>query len=468
MAVTLDIIAGEIRRKKYVTWFLLDNESLDKRFLPLSTRLRSSKIRKLVNDLCSENLEFAKNLQVIESIDVANYSAKKSKQAKKVARSEIISRLRESNPCESHNFKTLEFYSKKYIDLYQFFYKYLLKNTFAKAYIFNGRPLCERAFSDAALKRGLKLEYFETFNENWSDRYFLFKKSIHLPKYRSEIMLDFAQRARARNLHFFTKTSTQWFESRLAGTSQSYTKKQNSSKALPVKKPFYVFFNSSQDEIDMVGLQDKYWGNQINILKTLVSIFRNQSQYQFVLRVHPHLKYKSKRDKSLWFKIGNKLQKKYSWFTYIGPGDPISSYKLIQESAGVITSGSTIGVEAVYLKKMSILLGNAFHKPMGVTINPKNKTQLIDVISEPNRFKNSVNFFSAALAYGFFHAHGGQKFKFVQQENNNFYSLYSFKISYPFLIRFIRKIELKVAIIFLKLRSTFKCRCIDQLSAHID
>lgn len=303
-----------------------------------------------------------------------------------------------------------------------------------------------------------KVYYFETFNENWADRYFIFKKPTHSVSHRSKVMEEFSLSEEVKNQKKYKNISRSWFDQRIAGVTQSYTKHQMSSSKFSRKKPYYVFFHSSQDELDMVGLTDGYWGNQMKILKILVLIFKAQSKYDLVLRIHPHLKYKSRRDQHIWSKIGKNLQTKYPWFTYFGPMNSVSSYDLVRQAQGVITSGSTIGVEAAYLKKSSILIGDAFHKSMGITINPKSIRELANLINHSTQITNSDKSFNAALRYGYFHSQGGLKFDFVEYSGKNQYYVKSFRISYSWYLRAFRSLELRMASIYIKSKSR-RCDC---------
>ena len=70
LAVTLDIVFKEIRKKKKITWFLLEAESLDSDFLPLSNKIRHHEVRELLNKLGEANINFFKNVEIINSIDL--------------------------------------------------------------------------------------------------------------------------------------------------------------------------------------------------------------------------------------------------------------------------------------------------------------------------------------------------------------------------------------------------------------
>jgi hypothetical protein len=136
----------------------------------------------------------------------------------------------------------------------------------------------------------------------------------------------------------------------------------------------------------------------------------------------------------------------------------VSSYDLVRQAHGVITSGSTIGVEAVYLKKSSILIGDAFHKYMGITINPTSIRELADLINHSTQITNSKKSFNAALRYGYFHSQGGLKFNFVQYHGKNQYSVKTFRISYSWYLRALRRLELRMASINIKAKLR-RCDC---------
>ena len=87
-------------------------------------------------------------------------------------------------------------------------------------------------------------------------------------------------------------------------------------------------------------------------------------KFNLVLRINPHLFHKSRNEQKLWKKFGMDLEEKYSWFKYTPSDSAINSYGLIESAVGVFTSGSTVGFEAAYLEKQSILLGEEFHKFM--------------------------------------------------------------------------------------------------------
>ena len=121
LSVTVETIMKEIELKKKVTWFLLDYLSLDNKVLPLSSNLRSREIRRLIHKLVKSDLRFKANVNIVDSVNLISTPHKDTKRSEEVARAELISRLRDSNPCLTHNLRALKQYSQIYLDLNRFF-----------------------------------------------------------------------------------------------------------------------------------------------------------------------------------------------------------------------------------------------------------------------------------------------------------------------------------------------------------
>jgi len=410
ISTSFEILAKEIKDNNNVEWLILDKPSLGSQELPISSKLRLSEIRKKLDKILLENKNLADKVKLVYSLPKTKKIFDYGSRSKEVAYAELISRLRDSNPCIKHNFENFIKYQETYKLVRNAFREKLSENNYGKIYLFNGRPLRERAVSDACLASRNRIYYFETFNENWKDRYFIFEESTHSPIYRSNVMRKFAVQARNSDKKSFENIAIKWFEDRRLGITQSYTKNQKNLELSEFKQPYYVYFHSSQDELDMIGLKNKTWGNQFNTLKTLLEIFEKQKRYNLVFRIHPHLFYKSRNEQRFWERIGKELEKSYPWFKYISSDNPINSYKLIDSAVGVITSGSTVGVEAAYSKKRSILLGEAFHKFMGITVNPSTKKDLRNLFIRQVD-KSVINkSFLASLNYGYFSELGGLRF----------------------------------------------------------
>ena len=100
---------------------------------------------------------------------------------------------------------------------------------------------------------------------------------------------------------------------------------------------------------------DSTWENQLNAVDALINHFINHPKLNLVIRVHPNQENKSKNDKKKW----KSLFSNSSNIIIYNFDSNIDIYKLLSEAKGIFTYGSTIGVEAAYLKKPAALLSNS-------------------------------------------------------------------------------------------------------------
>ena len=120
----------------------------------------------------------------------------------------------------------------------------------------------------------------------------------------------------------------------------------------PQKKRI-VYFSSSDDEYAAVSdsFQLGPWKNQLDAVKDLISSCSKNSNLELVIRVHPHLAKKSKQEQSRWSRL------KSDSVCIVSPKDKVDSYALLDSADIVVSYGSTMGMEAAYWGKPSILLG---------------------------------------------------------------------------------------------------------------
>jgi hypothetical protein len=379
--------------------------------------------------------------------------------AEEVALQELISQHRNSQPCLVHNKREYQNYVALYSKIFQFASNYLLENSPDHIVLFNGRFIEERAFWDAAISQGIRVKFYETFLDTWSDRYQLFDEPTHSPSYRGKLMMDFGAQLLESNPSLFYEEANKFFKSRMNGGGNKYTAAQEISTSYAMNKPIVSFFHSSQDELVMVGLIDDYWSSQEMAVLETVKILEEIGGIQFILRIHPHLLHKAKEEIGRWNTFGNMLARQYDWLTFIPADSPSNSYDLIKASNLIITCASTVGVEAAYFGKPSILLGRAFHESMGITHNPKSSSELKELIlrdfAEVELEKSKLN----ALNYGLFLSLGGQRFVHVATTgpSHHRYEYKGVNISKIILVRVIQKCEIQMKKNKKKLKSSVLC-----------
>ncbi len=448
LSTSLEIMAIELANGTNIGWADWTGEFESSFELPITNRIliRQMKNRFRSHQIVNKIQSFGttSNLVILQppknSIDP---NSKTILIAEEVAYLELISRIRDARPNKITHHNLLDKFKLTFLETYDSAIQLLLNEKPEKVFIYNGRFLQERAAWEACKFLDIQVVFFEKFGPNWVDRYFLFEKPTHLPSYRSEIMSSYGDNIKSQDPSFFQLIGDKWFLDRELGITQQFTKGQTSSLMSDSSRPFLVFFHSSEDELITTDLTSKSWGDQEAALRSLVSVLDHICEFSLIIRMHPNLKYKSKNEIKMWTEIGNQLSRKYDWVSFIQHDSKVNSYSLLKDSAAVVTVGSTIGVEAAYLGKRSILLGRAFHEEMGITINPISEVQLENFLVKSYSKKDSILAKQNSLKFGVFHSIGGTAFSIVtrSQKGRNKYYFGSMQITSSNFLTLLSRVE---------------------------
>lgn len=94
--------------------------------------------------------------------------------------------------------------------------------------------------------------------------------------------------------------------------------------------------------------------------------------------------------------------------TMVGAQEKIDSYAMLDEAERVISFGSTIGVEATYWGRISIVLNEGFYAGRGVVYEPEDEATLIDLLIRRDLAPLPRE---AALAFGYYSSNRGENFR---------------------------------------------------------
>jgi Capsule polysaccharide biosynthesis protein len=215
--------------------------------------------------------------------------------------------------------------------------------------IYNGRYLHEKAVRDACQRRGRKV----LMHESTRDKYFLRQEGFHnrLANQRlwSRFWNDSTLSTKEKE-----KVANEYFEGLRSSESPFFTDKKLLTQHA-TQAPFVVFFTSNDDE--MVGFWD-IWrenlGNQFVVIDKLRALIAKQDNLRLVIRIHPNTKNKPWQVRKKWSKLESS-----DGVEILYAEDKISSIDLVRQSIGVLTFGSTIGLESGFLGKRVAVLCDA-------------------------------------------------------------------------------------------------------------
>lgn len=176
----------------------------------------------------------------------------------------------------------------------------------------------------------------------------------------------------------------------------------------PTGRRRIVYFPSSIGEYAAVegGFVDPLFESQQAAAAWLAAWVRERPDVELFIRVHPRMAGRlSARESGWWNSLadGN--------VTTIPADSPVDSYALARSSDRVVTFHSTMGVEATYLGKVAILVGDADYRGLDCVYEPETLAEfeaiLVDDSLPPKPREN-------CLPFGYQRLMAGEPFRFFQ------------------------------------------------------
>ena len=140
------------------------------------------------------------------------------------------------------------------------------------------------------------------------------------------------------------------------------------------KRNIAVFSSSEWEFAGLPGWENSLGASQADILEKLLNENMVSDEFHFWLRIHPALV--GSRSQELKRLLGLS----HSQLSVIGPSDGIDSYSIMDACEKVVTFGSTVGIEAAYWGKPSILCGRTRYESLGACVRPSTISELADAI----------------------------------------------------------------------------------------
>lgn len=320
--------------------------------------------------------------------------------------SSLVSELRDSNPSTTQYAGAIRGYVTSAVQLYRATLAYLDRHPTDRVYAFNGRFAHPRAVLRACQARNVDCWLHERGND--IKTYALYKNRLpHEIAYLEQLIRDAWDAAAARPDRL--EIAERFFEERAAGQEQawySFTKHHDPTlrpDGWDAGKMRVVVFSTSEDEYAAVG--DEWamtlYPNQLEAIRQIVEALERRGGVHLFVRMHPNSRTLSASELAKWFSLRSPI------LTVIPPDSTVSTYALLREADLVLTFGSTVGIEAVYFGKPSIIGAPCIYAGLGGTYNPASHEELVSLLRPglPARDR------AAALQYGYFFRTYGEPFR---------------------------------------------------------
>jgi hypothetical protein len=279
-----------------------------------------------------------------------------------------------------------------------------------RVYVFNGRFNTVRAVLRACQTedveyythdRGQDLNHFETYKRT-------------LPHDLRYIEQQIRQSWHGADPDTRHEEAERFYEQRAKGDIpnwHSFTDEQNDDylpERFNHRKHNVAVYPSSEDEFAAIGeeWENPIYEDQLSALQKVIDDLQGTPDIHLYVRVHPNLKeVENTQTRGLW-----KLQDR-DGVTIIPADSPVSSYALLRASDCVLTFGSTMGIEATYWRKPSVLAGMSLYRRLGGTYRPKTHEEVLALLEESSLSPKPIK---PALKYGYYQATKGVPFKYFE------------------------------------------------------
>ena len=385
----------------------------------LRFKLLVGRLKKKINII---NFNFKKKTDNIEKSTILS--------AHKAAELEIISLKRDINPCKICNYKQANKLSNLYLQIYGQFSEYINNINNPSIYVYNVRFLIGNACWEVAKKFNIEIKFLEQIVMNKPNKYWVFEQPVHSMKYRADVINSFVNNYNKNEFQKLKELGNIWFSDRIKGITHNFTSKQTLQyQKIHDGRKLVSYFPSSEDELILLSLEDEVWGNQKKIINDLAIYFNEVGEIDFTIRLHPNTNHKSAEEVRRLMNFKLEIERKYHFVKVINFNEQTNTYSLIRNSDLVITSGSTVSLEAAYLNIPNILIGNSLYKDMNVAYNPKDLNEFKKEFNTYLVNKNQEIHFQNALKVGIFHSEGGLSYKFVEiNKTGKNISIFKFRI----------------------------------------
>jgi hypothetical protein len=270
--------------------------------------------------------------------------------------------------------------------------------------LFNGRFATTRAVMRAAESAGVPWRIHERGGDK--DRYWVADFLPHeMDRVQARMLADWHPDKGAE--------AHAWFQGRRQRIEREWHNFAASQEIgrLPAEmsgpEEWTTFFTSSEDEFVAIG--DTYANVRFPDQVETIRLFAAAAQAAGLrpcVRVHPHMALKPRSERDRW----NALR--IPGLLVVAADDPADSYALMERSRVVCSYGSTVGIEATYWGRPSLLFGPSFYDRLGVCEQAGAREEIIRFLATP-RLHPQDN----ALPYGAYYAGLGEPFRFYQADD---------------------------------------------------
>lgn len=280
----------------------------------------------------------------------------------------------------------------------------------AAVLVYNGRLACSKAIVEAARSAGAEVLYQEVGATH--ERFYLSNRppqsAVNARAMLRESWANAGSDRESVAASFFTRGR--------GGEplrSSEYSREQIPGRSISrVGRRRIVYFVSSDDEHAAVeeGLEQFLFESQRCAATWLAHWVRDRPAFELVIRVHPRMRQFLAGELAWWDSLagGN--------VTTVPADSPVDSYALAASADVVVCYRSSVGVEATYMGKVSMLLGDSLYRGLDCVYEPRTLAELEEMLEDvdlpPKPREN-------CLPFGYDRMTNGTPYRFVGPDSSS-------------------------------------------------
>jgi hypothetical protein len=167
-----------------------------------------------------------------------------------------------------------------------------------------------------------------------------------------------------------------------------------------------AIFNTTLEEFAAIPCWPKpfrVYAEEIDAVRSICTAFALDPTRQVYLRAHPNLK----GCDNAQMRDLNALEGRFPNLTIVGPDSTVDSYALMEACETTVTFGSTMGVEACYWNRPSVLLARAYYESLDCAYIPATHDEVVACLRATLAPRSRTD----ALKYGFWDLRHGRPFR---------------------------------------------------------
>ena len=280
-------------------------------------------------------------------------------------------------------------------------------------------------------ERGSNLDKYEIFTDDIHDNDYIYtkcKKHWSANKnYKKKVKIAKKYFRLVENKKFILRVGLDFEKKTISKTNFDKNKKiitylcstdyENSATSLNVNK---YYFN-------------KYWSDQVNTLKSIIKIIKNEPNTVLYIKSHPNFSPRNDQERRL-------KELETSNVIYLSVDDSQDTYELIRNSDLIISFGTSLELYALYLNKKVISFVKSFYSKFNLVLCPKNHMVLKRLINEKkkissgknkklNLYKTAYYIMTFGIKFNFYKSLSFSK-GYLKEVRIDHYGFFSFAINY--------------------------------------